>query len=56
MLQHNIVSHLVYAAKGSDVETVIINGQLVMEERKIKKVSQSKALAKIKKIALFQKK
>jgi 5-methylthioadenosine/S-adenosylhomocysteine deaminase len=56
MPQHNIVSHLVYAAKGSDVETVIINGQLVMEERKIKKVSQSKALAKIKKIALFQKK
>jgi 5-methylthioadenosine/S-adenosylhomocysteine deaminase len=26
-------SHLVYAAKGSDVETVIINGNIVMENR-----------------------
>ena len=49
---HNLVSHLVYAAKGSDVETVIINGQIVMEERKIKRVKENKVLNRIKKFAL----
>lgn len=32
-------SHLVYAAKASDVETTIINGRIVMENRKIKTVN-----------------
>lgn len=36
---HNEVSHLVYAAKPSDVETVIINGKLVMENRELKTVN-----------------
>ncbi len=31
-------SHLVYATKNADVDTVIINGELVMEHRKIKTV------------------
>jgi 5-methylthioadenosine/S-adenosylhomocysteine deaminase len=29
-------SHLVYAARGSDVDSVIINGKIVMEDRKLK--------------------
>lgn len=29
-------SHLVYAAKGSDVETVIVNGKIIMENRELK--------------------
>jgi 5-methylthioadenosine/S-adenosylhomocysteine deaminase len=29
-------SHLVYAAKGSDVDSVIINGKIVMEDRELK--------------------
>jgi 5-methylthioadenosine/S-adenosylhomocysteine deaminase len=32
---HDIVNSLVYCAKGSDVDTVIIDGQVVMEERKL---------------------
>ncbi len=32
---YNPISHIVYAARGSDVSTSIINGQLVMEDRKI---------------------
>ena len=28
-------SHLVYAAKGADVETVIVNGRIVLENRKL---------------------
>jgi len=31
----NEVSHLVYAVRSSDVETVIINGKIVMENRKL---------------------
>ncbi len=32
------VSHLIYAVKASDVETVIINGRIIMEDREIKTV------------------
>ncbi len=32
---HDIVNSLVYCARGSDVDTVIINGQVVMEGRKL---------------------
>ncbi|MBX5321878.1 MAG: amidohydrolase [Candidatus Bathyarchaeota archaeon] len=32
---YNEVSHLVYAAKSADVETVIINGRMVMENRRL---------------------
>jgi 5-methylthioadenosine/S-adenosylhomocysteine deaminase len=52
----NVVSHLVYAASGGDVETVIIDGQLVMEKRRIKKINQDRLLDKIEKLAIFKKK
>jgi len=32
---YNEASHLVYAAKASDAETVIINGKMVLENRKL---------------------
>ncbi len=32
---HNVYSDLVYATKGSDVETVIINGRVVMRNRRL---------------------
>ncbi|MEA2113063.1 MAG: amidohydrolase [Patescibacteria group bacterium] len=51
---HNLVSNIVYAAKGSDVETVIINGKIIMENRKIKGVDEKKVLRKIEKIAKFK--
>lgn len=52
---HNIISHLVYSAKGSDVETVIINGRIIMENGKIKSVNQDKILNQAKKFAIFLK-
>ena len=33
---YNVYSQLVYATKGSDVETVMVNGRFLMEERKVK--------------------
>jgi 5-methylthioadenosine/S-adenosylhomocysteine deaminase len=32
---YNDTSHLIYAAKGSDVETAIISGNIIMENRKL---------------------
>jgi len=37
-------SHLVYAAKASDVETVIINGRVVMENRKLTMLNTEKVM------------
>lgn len=41
---HSEISHLVYAAKPSDVETVIINGKLVMENRKLTTLNVEKVM------------
>ncbi len=41
---YNEVSHLVYAARAADVETVLINGKIVMENREVKTVNVPKLL------------
>lgn len=38
--RNDLVSGLVYSAKGSEVETVIINGDIVMEERRLLTVNE----------------
>ncbi|MGA2973349.1 MAG: amidohydrolase [Candidatus Bathyarchaeia archaeon] len=40
----NPVSHLVYAAEGSDVETTIIDGKIVMENRVVKSLNEEKII------------
>ncbi|HKS41539.1 MAG TPA: amidohydrolase [Blastocatellia bacterium] len=35
---YNVYSHLVYATKASDVETVMINGRIVMEDRQVQTI------------------
>jgi 5-methylthioadenosine/S-adenosylhomocysteine deaminase len=40
----NPVSHLIYAAEGTDVETVIINGEVVMENRNLKTLEEEEVL------------
>ncbi|MGC8895228.1 MAG: amidohydrolase [Candidatus Bathyarchaeia archaeon] len=42
---YNEASHLVYAAKASDVETVIINGKLIMENRTLNTLNVEKVMA-----------
>jgi 5-methylthioadenosine/S-adenosylhomocysteine deaminase len=41
---YNERSHLVYAAEAADVDTVIINGNLVMENREITTVDVNKIM------------
>lgn len=42
---YNVYSHLVYALKSSDVRTVIIDGKVVMEDRRMLTLDESEILA-----------
>jgi len=41
---HNPVSHMVYAANGSDVHTVIVDGKILMENREVKNIDEQRVL------------
>ena len=47
---HNIPSLLVYSANGNDVTTVIVDGKVIMENRKMLLVNEEKILRKAQKI------
>jgi len=42
--KHDYISHIVYAAKGSDIETSIINGKIIMLENKFLQLDEQKIL------------
>lgn len=46
---HNEASHLVYATKSADVDTVIIDGQIVMENRKLTTIKIEKVMEMVEK-------
>lgn len=48
--ENDIATNLVYAANGADVDTVIINGKLIMHERKLLKLKEEKILENSRKI------
>ena len=48
---YNECSHLVYCAKGSDVETVIINGRIVMKNKRLLTMDEEEVMAKVNAIA-----
>jgi len=41
---NNIVSHLIYSANGADVDTTIVDGRVLMEERKVLSLNEEKVL------------
>jgi 5-methylthioadenosine/S-adenosylhomocysteine deaminase len=41
---YNVYSHLVYSAGGAEVETVIINGKLIMEEKNILTIDEAEVM------------
>jgi 5-methylthioadenosine/S-adenosylhomocysteine deaminase len=45
-------SHLVYAASGADVDTVLINGKIVMENRKLLTIDEEEVMRKVREIAV----
>jgi 5-methylthioadenosine/S-adenosylhomocysteine deaminase len=48
---YNPASHLVYSARGSDVKTTIINGEVVMEDGRLLSLDLEKTMGDIRKIA-----
>ncbi len=47
--EDRIISHIIYAAKSSDVKHVIVNGEIVLEDRKPTKVNVEKVKEKFEK-------
>ena len=45
-------SHLVYAASGADIDTVLINGKVVMENRKLLTIDETDVMQKVREIAV----
>jgi 5-methylthioadenosine/S-adenosylhomocysteine deaminase len=43
---YNVYSHIVYAAMASDVDTVMVNGKVVVRERKLATVDEEEVLGK----------
>jgi 5-methylthioadenosine/S-adenosylhomocysteine deaminase len=43
---YNVYSQLVYALKGSDVRTVIIDGKLIMQDRHLLTLDEKEIVAK----------
>ena len=48
---YNIYSHLVYATNGADVETVIIDGKIVMQDRKILTFDEKEIIKRVRALA-----
>jgi len=46
---NNLVSQLVHCAKASDVHTTIVNGNVLMKDRKLKMVDEGQVLENAKK-------
>lgn len=45
--KHNLVAHAVYAAGASDVDLVIIDGEIIMENRKILTIDEDRVLDEV---------
>jgi 5-methylthioadenosine/S-adenosylhomocysteine deaminase len=45
-------SHLVYAMSGADVDTVLINGRVVMENRRLLTIDEEEVMRKVREIAV----
>ena len=49
--QHDLVSHLVYAASGSDVDTVLVDGRVLMHKRQMNTLDEERIIYEAEHIA-----
>ncbi len=49
---HNVYASLVYSARGCDVDTTIVNGEILMENREVKRLREDEVIEKAEKTAL----
>ncbi len=47
----NPISHLVYAAKSSDIHFVMVNGRILMENKELKTIDEERAIARANELA-----
>ena len=45
-------ANIVYSARGSDVETVIVDGRIIMENREVKMLNEEEVVRRGKEVAL----
>ncbi|MGE5415924.1 MAG: amidohydrolase [Acidobacteriota bacterium] len=45
---HDITAHIAYAASGSDVDTVLVNGKVLMQGRKMQTIDEQQVISKVK--------
>jgi len=48
---HNLYANLVYSARGSDVDTVIVDGKILMEGRQVKTLNEAEVMQKAQRTA-----
>jgi len=46
------ISHLVYATRGDDVRTTIVNGKVLMKERQVRTLNREAVLADARRLAV----
>lgn len=49
---HSVCANLVYSARGSDVDTVIVDGKVLMEKRHVKTLNEIAVMEKAEETAL----
>ncbi|NCC26086.1 MAG: S-adenosylhomocysteine deaminase, partial [Deltaproteobacteria bacterium] len=49
-------SHLAYAVSGADVDTVLVNGQVVMRNRRLTTIDENEAMERVRTISVRVKK
>lgn len=47
MPRHNILAHTVYSAQASDITTMIVNGQVIMEKGEVKTIDEERILFEV---------
>jgi len=50
--RHNLYANLVYSARGSDVDTVIVDGKILMKGRQVKTLNEAEVMRKAQRTAL----
>ena len=48
---HDKISDLVYAAKGSDVKTVLVDGEVLMKDYQLTHIDEERVIAAVKQAA-----
>ena len=49
--RNNVISGLVYSATGNEVDTVIVDGRILMRDRKLTTIDEKRVFAECEKIA-----